>query len=413
MANIHPFRAIRPVRDKVHLVATRPYYSYKPNVLKAKLEDNSFTLLHIINPEFKQHKRTEANSNERFQLVKEGYKNFIDKGILFQDENPQFYIYRQSCPDRSFIGIIAGADAEEYLNDKIKKHEATLTEREGVFTRYLDIVGLNAEPVLMSYPGQREIDVIIEHVLQGRPEYEFTTTDLMKHELWVMNSEQTQEIQSLFRGIDATYIADGHHRSASSVALYQRYQQEGKHEDGRYFLAYYVREDALRILEFQRLVKHLNGLTTELFLEEISCLGKLSLLTTPRKPLKSHEITLYIKGKCYSLDWNENLIHKDHPTQSLDSEILTQTLLKPILGIQDLKTSTDIAFVPGNTPFVNVISQINDGSFELAIFLFPVSMKDVKKVADHGLYMPPKSTWVEPKLRSGLTIMDIHDTGKA
>ena len=185
MANIKPFRAIRPVRDKVHLVATRPYYSYKPNVLKAKLEDNPFTLLHIINPEFNRLKRTEANSNERFELVKAGYESFKEKGILIQDQESHLYIYRQTCPDRSYTGIIGGADVEEYLSDRIKKHEATLTEREGVFTRYLDIVGLNAEPVLMSYEGTAPIDAIVDSVTQHRPEYEFTTTDLITHELWI------------------------------------------------------------------------------------------------------------------------------------------------------------------------------------------------------------------------------------
>lgn len=409
MANIKPFRAIRPVRDKVHLVATRPYYSYKPNVLKAKLEDNPYTLLHIINPEFNRLKRTEANSNERFELVKAGYELFKEKGILIQDQEAHLYVYRQTCPDRSYTGIIGGADVEEYLSDHIKKHEATLTEREGVFTRYLDIVGLNAEPVLMSYEGTAPIDAIVDSVTQHRPEYEFTTTDLITHELWILSVAESTELSKEFKKIEAVYIADGHHRSASSVALYEKYKAEGTQGKGQFFLAYYVREDALKILEFQRLVKHLNGLSIEAFIARLASLGTLTPLTTPRKPLTAHEITVYLNNTCYSLVLDSTRIDQNHPTHSLDAELLTQWILDPILGISDLKTSDDIAFVPGNTPFVKVLNQVNDGTFKVAFFLFPIPMSAVKKVADHGMYMPPKSTWVEPKLRSGLTIMDIHD----
>jgi len=409
MANIRPFRAIRPVRDKVHLVATRPYYSYKLNVLKAKLQDNPFTLLHIINPEFNKFKKTLPNSDERFALVREGYKQFIEKGILIQDETAHLYIYRQTTTERSYTGIIAGADAEEYLSDHIKKHEATITDREAVFTRYLDIVGLNAEPVLMSYAGTNNIDQIINEVTKSRPEYEFSTTDLIKHELWVLSSEKSTQLIEAFQGIEATYIADGHHRSASSVAHYVKLKQQGIENQGRYFMAYYVKEDALKILEFQRLVKHLNGLNQTEFLNALATLGKLETLSTPRKPLRSHEITMYLNGSCYSLTINPRLIEQEHPTNSLDAELLTQHILSPILNIHDLKTSEDISFVPGNTPFVNVLNQVNDGSFAVAFFLYPVAMNEVKRVADHGLNMPPKSTWVEPKLRSGLTIMEIHD----
>lgn len=409
MANIQPFRAIRPVRNKVHLVATRPYYSYKPNVLKAKLEDNPYTLLHIINPEFNRLKRTEANSNERFELVKAGYELFKEKGILIQDQEAHLYVYRQTCPDRSYTGIIGGADVEEYLSDHIKKHEATLTEREGVFTRYLDIVGLNAEPVLMSYEGTAAIDAIVDSVIQHRPEYEFTTTDLITHELWILSVAESTELSKEFKKIEAVYIADGHHRSASSVALYEKYKAEGTLGKGQFFLAYFVREDALKILEFQRLVKHLNGLSSEAFIARLTSLGTITPLTTPRKPLTAHEITVYLNNTCYSLVLDSTRIDENHPTHSLDAELLTQWILDPILGISDLKTSEDIAFVPGNTPFVKVLNQVNDGTFKVAFFLFPIPMSAVKKVADHGMYMPPKSTWVEPKLRSGLTIMDIHD----
>ena len=354
MAILHPFRAIRPVRDKVHLVATRPYYSYKSNVLKAKIEDNPFTLLHIINPEFNKTLRSKANSPERFALVQKGYESFQEKGILIQDVEPHLYLYRQTTSDRSYTGIIGGADAEDYLNDVIKKHEATLTAREAVFTEYLEVVGLNAEPVLMSYQGNERINALIAAVLVDRPEYEFTTTDLNKHELWIIDQAKTEELIQCFFQIPATYIADGHHRSASSVAYYLQEKSKGAKEKGRKFLCYYVQEEDLKILEFQRLVRHLNGQSSEDFLKQLEKWGTLQELRTPRKPQKKHEITIYLNHTCFSLLFHESLIQNDHPTLSLDAELLTQWILQPILNIQDLKTSQDISFVPGNTPFNEV-----------------------------------------------------------
>ena len=186
MTKIKAFKAIRPVRDKVHLVATRPYYSYKKNVLSAKLEDNPFTFLHIINPEFGSAVKTLANTEERFNLVSESYKKFISEGILIKEKEETVYIYRQSNGQHQFTGVIAGASIQEYEDDLIKKHEATITSREGMFTNYLDVVGYNAEPVLLSYTHSDELDALLADYTKSRPEYEFSTTDRIKHELWVL-----------------------------------------------------------------------------------------------------------------------------------------------------------------------------------------------------------------------------------
>ena len=222
MADIAPFVAIRPVRDKVHLVATRPYYSYKKNVLTAKLDSNPFTFLHIINPEFGSSLKTKANSKERFELVKKGYADFFKQGILIKEDSPRIYIYRQTTQNNVFTGIIAGSSIEEYNKGKIKKHEETITSRETMFTDYLDLVGYNAEPVLLSYTGNAEIDNLLIIAMVARPEYEFSTTDLIKHELWVLSVEETEAIQKAFLSIEATYIADGHHRTASSARLFEK-----------------------------------------------------------------------------------------------------------------------------------------------------------------------------------------------
>jgi uncharacterized protein (DUF1015 family) len=225
MAEIAPFKALRPIRDKVHLVATRPYYSYKKNVLKAKLEDNPFTFLHIINPEFGNDVKTKPNSTERFLQVKKRYDEFVEKGILIQEETARIYIYRQTKNGHAFTGIIAGASVEEYKADKIKKHEATLTSREAMFTNYLDVVGFNAEPVLLSYKGNEQLEQLLFQFTEVRPEYEFTTTDCIKHELWVLSENNSLILKNAFESIEATYIADGHHRSASSVRLFDELEK--------------------------------------------------------------------------------------------------------------------------------------------------------------------------------------------
>ena len=261
MAKISPFKAIRPVRDKVHLVATRPFYSYKKNVLKAKLEDNPFTFLRIINPEFNKEFKTKPNSDERFELVKNKYHEFLDARILIQDDSPRLYIYRQTKNDHPFIGVIGGASIDEYQKDIIKKHEATLTSREAMFTRYLDIVGYNAEPVLLSYDGDDHIEDLLKQLTSVRPEYEFTTTDKITHELWVLSENDTLILKNAFEEIEATYIADGHHRSASSNRLFLERLNSGEPVNGNIssFLAFFVDEKRLKILEFNRLVKSLNG----------------------------------------------------------------------------------------------------------------------------------------------------------
>jgi len=411
MARISPFKAIRPVRDKVHLVATRPYYSYTQNVLKAKLEDNPFTLLRIINPEFESDIHTAPNSPERFALVKEKYAEFIQDGILRQDQEAHLYIYRQSKGDHVFTGVIAGASVAEYQSDLIRKHEATLTSREEMFTNYLDIVGYNAEPVLLAHPHHIGVQHLLNQCTETRPEYEFTTTDRIKHELWVMNGEQTNAMQKAFLEIPVTYIADGHHRSASSARL--KTDRAGKgtthfpNED--YFLAFFIDEEVLQILEFNRIVKTLNGLTTADFLSKLNESFDILPLATFQKPTREHQMTMYLEGNWYSMLSHESIIDSEHPVRCLDAEILTQYVLTPILGIQDLKTDEHVEFISGAEPISKLQKKIDATENSVAFVLYPVAMDEVKRVADNHMIMPPKSTWVEPKLRSGLTIYNINE----
>jgi uncharacterized protein (DUF1015 family) len=413
MTKIRPFKALRPVRDKVHLVATRPYYSYKKNVLTAKLEDNPFTFLHIINPEFRFDKNgvnPPPSFLDRFDLVKESYNEFRTAGVLIQDSEPSIYVYRQSTSDHVYTGVIAGASVAEYLEDTIKKHEATITAREKMFTDYLEVVGYNAEPVLISYPHQPALEKLLDAYTLKRSEYEFTTTDRIKHELWVLTKNESQAVQKAFEAIPSTYIADGHHRSASSVRLAQKKKDAGQIAEGNkdFFLACFIDETKLNILQFNRLVKTTNGLTKEELIDRLHEYFVLSSISTQKKPTHEHEITMFIDDAWYQLNCKPNIIDNNHPVKCLDAEILTNFVLTPILGIKDLKSDENIEFVSGAEPIEKFETKITSGKFKVGFVLYPVSIEQVKRVADNQLIMPPKSTWVEPKLRSGLTIYDIN-----
>ena len=398
-------------RPGLLLIDGNRFYSYKKNVLKSKLEDNPFTFLRIINPEFNSEKRTKPNSKERFDLVKEKYAEFIEEGILIQDSEAHLYIYRQTKDGHEFTGVVAGASVEEYDQDKIKKHEATLTSREAMFTEYLDIIGYNAEPVLLSYPHNTHIDELLVAYTKVRPEYEFTTTDRIKHEIWILNQFESHQIQLAFEQLDAVYIADGHHRSASSAGLKHKRRLSNEHHfpNEDFFLAFFIDEERLKILEFNRMVTTLNGMSKAEFLKSLNKAFTIEQLQGPEKPGIEHTMTMCLSGKWYKLICKPEIINHEHPVQCLDAEILTQQVLTPILGIQDLKTDERIEFISGIEPLLSLEERILKGKFAVAFILYPINMAQVKRVADHKMIMPPKSTWVEPKLRSGLTIYNINE----
>jgi uncharacterized protein (DUF1015 family) len=411
MIEISPFKAIRPTRDKVHLVATRPYYSYKKNVLKAKLEDNPYTFLRIINPEFNSERKTKPNSADRFIHVRDKYEEFIQENILFQENDNALYIYQQTKNGHKFLGIIAGASIDDYENGKIKKHEATLTSREAMFVNYLEIVGYNAEPVLLSHPAHVELDLTLLRLMQERPEYEFTTTDKIKHEVWVVKHNDINLIQSYFHEMDALYIADGHHRSASSAGLRKVRSEKGKKKfkNENYFLAFIMDERKMQILEFNRLVKTLNSLSKDEFLAKLEQIGLLTKLSNAQKPAHEHQMTIYLGSEWFALNFDKALITESDPVKRLDTDLLTELILKPILGIQDLKTDENISFMSGAESIETIVSSVNSEKYKIAFILYPISIEQVKAVADANGIMPPKSTWVEPKLRSGLTIYNINE----
>lgn len=405
MTKILPFRAIRPTRDKAHLVATMPYYTYKKHVLEAKMEQNPYTFLHVINPEYNDVEKTAPNSVERFLKIKQKFQDFIQEGIFIQDQKPCIYLYRQTKQDHVYLGLIGGASIEQYNNNHIKKHEATITSREEIFSTYLNTVRFNAEPVLLFHPKHDELCSLLNAIASHRAEYEFTSTEKIKHEVWVIdNVEAIEQIQKYYREIPDVYIADGHHRCASSARFTEGLPipRKAEHE---HFLAYLISEDKMFIMEFNRLVRDLGNFSDEEFLERVKeNFSVKPVEDSAIKPASHHEIAMYLNKAWYRIIPKENKYDASHATKSLDTAILTDLLLTPILNIEDLKTDKRIDFIGGNRGLSGISDAVDSGKFKVGFALFPVSVDQLKRVSDENLIMPPKSTWIEPKLRSGLTI---------
>jgi len=411
MAKIIPFRAVRPTRDKVSLLAARSYDSYTAAQVESRLRDNPFSFLHILNPGYKYQK--EISGEQRYNLVHNRYQEFKEDEIFMQDENPSFYIYRIVNRDGlEFNGIVGAASAQDYEEDIIKKHEDTLEYKEVVFEKYLKTVGFNAEPVLLTYPDNKELDGIISGLMQNRPEYEFTTTYRDTHYLWNIDDEAiVNKIKSLFTEIDTLYIADGHHRSASSYLLAKHQKEENKNHTGEepynYFMSYLIPESDLKIYEFNRLVKDLNGLEKDEFLIQLDAIFRIENRGQEYyKPSKKHHFSMYLDGSFYSLYLRKNNYEINNALDALDAQILFKTVLKPILGIEDLRNDHRIEYSHGKNDLAYVKSLVDSNLFAVGFGLLPVTTEEMKQIADEGLKMPPKSTYIEPKLRSGVTIYE-------
>lgn len=415
MANIIPFKGIRPAKDKVHLVASRSVDGYSKDELKDKLHGNPYTFLHVISPDFNDGKITKPGSPARLHKVKAQYLKFVSDKVFVKDEQPAYYIYRQIKEDNIYTGIIGCSSIDDYFNGVIKIHEQTLTEREEKLKEYLEICDFNAEPVLFSYPNDIIIDQITDKTVQENPVYDFTTTDKVHHQLWILYDPQMiKQIQVRFSKIPAVYIADGHHRSASAALLGKSRREQNPDYTGEepynYYLGVFFPETQLKIFDFNRVVKDLNGLSSEAFLERI----KEKFIVTSKnageyKPAKKHNFSLYLDGSWYSLDAKKEIVHNEEPVGSLDASILTEQILSPILNIHDLKTDKRIGFVSGIKGMKELKNQVDKWSFKAAFGLYPVEMEQLKHIADTNNIMPPKTTWVEPKMRSGLVIYSLSE----
>ncbi|WP_204345422.1 DUF1015 domain-containing protein [Psychroserpens algicola] len=411
MAKIRPFKAVRPTRDKVSLVASRSYQTYTQAEREARLDYNPFSFLHIVNPGYKYAR--EITGTERYQLVRNRYLEFKEDSIFVHDKTPSYYIYK--IVDRGhqvFNGIVAAASAEDYEKDIIRKHEDTIEYRERIFKDYLKTVGFNAEPVLLTYPDNNVISTIIKDIQNTRAEFEFTTTYRDTHYLWKLEEpELLNIIEKEFDSMPTIYIADGHHRSASSYLLYKEEKAANPnhtgHESYNQFMSFLIPESELRIHEFNRLVKDLNGLTKEEFLIQLDTIYRIENRgIMPYKPSKKHHFSMYLDGEFYSLYLRKSLYNFKTALDALDAQILYYTILDPILGISDLRNDVRIDYINGKKDIINVKDRIDSGEFAVGFGMVPVDINEMKQMADDGLKMPPKSTFIEPKLRSGVTIYE-------
>lgn len=415
MAIVKPFKGIRPSKDKVHLVASRSVDTYKPSELNAKLAENPYSFLHIIKPKFIQEQKVNANSPEYLKKIKANYDRFIKEGIFENDNEQSFYVYRQEKDGNTYTGIIGCASIDDYFNGVIKIHEQTLTKKEEKLRDYLEVCDFNAEPVCLTYPADAVIDQTVDSIIKGEPVFDFTTTDRVRHKLWKVDDEQRVKfISDRFKKIPAVYIADGHHRSASSALLGKKKREQKPDYTGdepfNYFMAIFFPEHQLKIFDFNRVVKDLNGL------REPEFIGKLEEKFVveekgpePYKPQQLHNLSMYLEGRWYSLTAKPGTYIKNDPVESLDVSILSKHVLGPVLGIYDLKTDKRIGFVPGVKGMEELKAQVDSGKAKVAFGLYPVTMDQLKAISDTGNIMPPKSTWVEPKLRSGLVVFGLND----
>ena len=415
MAEIIPFKAFRSSPDKVHLVATRSVDNYPKEDLRHKLASNPFSFLHVIHPDFSDGKRTKPGSVERLKKIKNKFLEFVRDEIFIREQKPSYYLYQQFKDGNVYTGIIGCSSVKDYDSGVIKIHEHTLTEREEKLKQYLEICDFNAEPVLFSYENLPVVDDIVNLTILKRPVYDFTTTDKVRHKMWVIsNSVTVKNLREAFGKLKSVYIADGHHRSASSSKLaHDSAKANPTHtgdENYNYYLGIFFPENQLRIYDFNRVITDLNGMSSKDFLHRL----KESFKITPHhqneyKPETPHKFSLYLEGEWYELAAKPILVDTKDPVKKLDASILSNHILGPVLGITDLKTDKRISFVPGIKGMKELKRLVDVGKFKLAFGLYPVRMSELKNIADTNNIMPPKTTWVEPKMRNGLLVYKLSE----
>jgi uncharacterized protein (DUF1015 family) len=405
MSKILPFKAVRPTPDKVGLVTCRNYDDYSPAELASWLNFNPYSFLHVINPAYVHAQK--ITLDKRFKGVAHKYQDFKNDGIFIEDESPAFYLYQIETKSQIFTGIVAGTSIEEYKNNIIKKHEDTLQYRVELFKDYLHQTGFNTEPVLITYPDNLELNNWITYKKKEQAIYHFATTNKEKHTLWKIDSEsEINWIQKQFEKIPELYIADGHHRSASAELLFDQYQNSGS-ANLNYFMSFLIAESNVKIFEFNRIIRDLNGNSKEDFLEKLSSHFIIKSKEQELwKPQGKFEFGMYLDGCFYALFYKQET---KNPSilENLDAQILYDKVLQPLLGIQDLRNDERIEYIPGKQSILTLKELVDEGEFEVGFMLFPSDVKEIKSLADHNLIMPPKSTYIEPKFRSGLLIYEL------
>ena len=411
MAVIKPFKGIRPPKSMVEEVASRPYDVLNSAEARAEAGDNEKSLYHIIKPEINFPEGTDEHDPCVYESAAEHFQMFQDKGWLVQDEKENYYVYAQTMNGKTQYGLVVGAYVPDYMNGVIKKHELTRRDKEEDRMKHVRVNNANIEPVFFAYPDNAELDAIVAKYTAGTPEYDFIAPgDGFGHTLWIIDQpEDIDAITKAFAAMPALYIADGHHRSAAAALVgAEKAQQNPNHkgdEEYNYFMAVCFPANQLTIIDYNRVVKDLNGLSAEEFLAAV---GKNFIVEEKGeeiyKPQTLHNFSLYLEGKWYSLTAKEGTYNDNDPIGVLDVTISSNLILDEILGIKDLRSDKRIDFVGGIRGLGELKKRVDSGEMKVALALYPVSMKQLMDIADSGNIMPPKTTWFEPKLRSGLII---------
>ena len=411
MAIIKPFKGIRPPKDLVEKVESRPYDVLDSEEARSEAGDNEMSLYHIIKPEIDFPVGTSEYDPRVYEKAAENFKKFQDNGWLVQDEKEQYYIYAQTMNGKTQYGLVIGAYVNDYMTNVIKKHELTRRDKEEDRMKHVRVNNANIEPVFFAYPDNKVLDELVKKYTQTTPEYDFIAPiDGFGHKFWIISDDaDIKTVTKEFADMPSLYIADGHHRSAAAALVgAEKAKQNPNHkgdEEYNYFMAVAFPASQLTILDYNRVVKDLNGLTSEQFLEalkknfEVEKKGEAEY-----KPRQLHEFSLYLDNNWYSLKAKEGTYDNNDPIGVLDVDISSHLILDEILGIKDLRSDKRIDFVGGLRGLKELKRRVDNGEMRTALALYPVSMQQIMDIADSGKIMPPKATWFEPKLRSGLII---------
>ena len=411
MAIVKPFKGIRPPQNLVEQVASRPYDVLNSEEARQEAAGNEKSLYHIIKPEIDFEPGTDEHDPRVYQKAAENFQMFQDKGWLVQDEKENYYIYAQTMNGKTQYGLVVGAYVPDYQNGTIKKHELTRRDKEEDRMKHVRVNNANIEPVFFAYPDNEQLDAIVAKYAANQPVYDFIAPgDGFGHKLWIIDKqEDIDAITKAFAQIPYLYIADGHHRSAAAALVgAEKAKQNPNHkgdEEYNYFMAVCFPASQLTIIDYNRVVKDLNGLSATEFLNAVAENFEVKEMGTEiYKPAKLHNFSLYLEGKWYSLTAKPGTYNDDDPIGVLDVTISSNLILDKILGIKDLRSDKRIDFVGGIRGLGELKRRVDSGEMKVALALYPVSMKQLMNIADSGNIMPPKTTWFEPKLRSGLII---------
>lgn len=412
MAIIKPFKGLRPPKSIVKQLASRPYDVLNSKEARAEAAGNPYSLLHVTKAEIDLDPGIDEHSQQVYDKVVENFSDFTKKGWLIQDDEEKLYIYAQTMDGRTQYGIVGCCHIDDYFNNVIKKHELTRKDKEDDRMIHVRITNANVEPVFFSYPSHEQLDKLIaDYVNSHKPEYEFIADDGFGHHFWVIddNGLMSKIVRIFKEEIPCLYVADGHHRTAAAARVgLEKRSNNTKHtgqEEYNYFMAVIFPDNQLKIIDYNRVVKDLNGLSENEFLQKISLVFDVEKKGSDiYKPCCLHNFSLYLGGNWYSLTAKPGNYNDNDPIGVLDVTILSNLVLDPILGITDLRTSKRIDFVGGIRGLGALKARVDSGEMKAAFALYPVSMKQLIDIADSGNIMPPKTTWFEPKLRSGLVI---------